>query len=76
MKQIDLDDLPPRVARMLGELEAGEELALVQNGALVARLAVAAAQPPPPPDPLPDLPPGEAMAEVMEHFKTMIEEEF
>lgn len=75
MKQIDLDDLPPRVARMLGQLESGEELVLVQNGALVARLAVAAA-PTPSPDSLADLPPDEAMAEVMEHFKTMIEEEF
>lgn len=74
MKQIDLDDLPPRVARMLGQLESGEELVLVQGGSVVARLTVAAA--PSPPDPLADLPPEEAMAEVMEHFKTMIEEEF
>ena len=74
MKQIDLDDLPPRVAQALRALEAGEELILVQGGALVARLAVAAA--PPPADPLADLPPDEAIAEVMEHFKTMIEEEF
>jgi antitoxin (DNA-binding transcriptional repressor) of toxin-antitoxin stability system len=73
MKQIDLDDLPPRVARLLSQLEAGEELALVQGGALVARLSVAAA---PAADPAADLPPEEAMAEVMEHFKSMIEEEF
>ena len=75
MKQIDLDDLPPRVARMLGQLESGEEVMLIQNGAVVARLAVADA-PTPAADPLADLPPEEAMAEVMEHFKTMIEEEF
>jgi len=75
MKQIDLDDLPPRVAQILRGLEAGEELVLVQGGALVARLGVAAAAPPTA-DPLSDLPPEEAMAEVMEHFKTMIEEEF
>ena len=74
MKQIDLDDLPPRVARLLGQLEAGEELVLVQGGALVARLSVADAAPAS--DPTADLPPEEAMAEVMEHFKTMIEEEF
>jgi antitoxin (DNA-binding transcriptional repressor) of toxin-antitoxin stability system len=74
MKQIDLDDLPPRVARLLGQLEGGEELVLVQGGALVARLTVATAAPSP--DPADDLPPEEAMAEVMEHFKTMIEEEF
>jgi antitoxin (DNA-binding transcriptional repressor) of toxin-antitoxin stability system len=74
MKQIDLDDLPPRVAQILRTLDAGEELVLVQSGALVARLAVAAAATAP--DPAADLPPEEAMAEVMEHFKTMIEEEF
>jgi antitoxin (DNA-binding transcriptional repressor) of toxin-antitoxin stability system len=71
MKQIDLDDLPPRVARMLSQLEAGEELVLVQGGGVVARLAVAAA-PARSPAPLADLPP----EEVMEHFKAMIEEEF
>jgi len=74
MKQIDLDDLPPRVAQILRGLEAGEELVLVQGGGLVARLTVATA--PPPADPAGDLPPEEAMAEVMEHFKAMIEEEF
>jgi antitoxin (DNA-binding transcriptional repressor) of toxin-antitoxin stability system len=75
MKQIDLDDLPPRVAQTLRGLEAGEDLVLIQGGALVARLTVAAAASPVA-DPLSDLPPEEAMAEVMEHFKTMIEEEF
>jgi hypothetical protein len=74
MKQIDLDDLPPRVARMLSQLESAEELVLVQNAGVVARLVVAEAAPAP--DPLADLPPEEAMAEVMEHFKTMIEDEF
>ena len=74
MKQIDLDDLPPRVAQTLSRLVSGEELVLIQGGAVVARLAVAV--PPPPSETHPDLPPEEAMAEVMEHFKTMIEEEF
>jgi antitoxin (DNA-binding transcriptional repressor) of toxin-antitoxin stability system len=75
MKQIDLDDLPPRVARMLSQLESGEELVLVQNASVVVRLAVAASTPPPT-EPVADLPPGEVMAEVLEHFKAMIEEEF
>jgi antitoxin (DNA-binding transcriptional repressor) of toxin-antitoxin stability system len=75
MKQIDLDDLPPRVAQVLGRLEAGEELVLVQNGGLVARLTVAT-PPPPAPDPLGDLSPEEAMVEVMEQFKAMIDDEF
>jgi antitoxin (DNA-binding transcriptional repressor) of toxin-antitoxin stability system len=74
MKQIDLDELPPGVAQTLSRLESGEELVLVRNGAMVARLAVSV--PAPSPDPLADLPPEETMAEVMEHFKTMIEEEF
>lgn len=74
MKQIDLDDLPPRVAHILRTLDAGEELVLVQGGALVARLTVNTA--PPAADTAADLPSEEAMAEVMEHFKTMIEEEF
>ena len=74
MKQIDLDDLPPRVAQILSRLESGEELVLVQGGGLVARLTVALA--PPPPDPLADLPPEEAMVEVMEQFKAMIDDEF
>lgn len=74
MKQIDLDDLPPRVAQTLSALEPGEALVLVRNGGLVARLTVAAAAPRP--DPLADLPPEEAMAEVMEQFKAMIDDEF
>jgi hypothetical protein len=74
MKQIDLDDLPPRVAQVLSSLLADEEIALVQGGGLVARLRVTA--PIPIPDPLSGLPPDEAMEEVLEHFKSMIEEEF
>ena len=75
MKQIDLDDLPPRVAKLLGRLEAGEALVLVQGGGLVARLTVES-PPPPAADPLADLPPEEAMVEVMEQFKAMIDDEF
>jgi antitoxin (DNA-binding transcriptional repressor) of toxin-antitoxin stability system len=74
MTRIDLDDLPPRVAKTLATLASGEELLLVQGGALVARLTVAAAAPPP--DPLAELPPEEAMVEVMEQFKAMIDDEF
>ncbi len=74
MKQIDLDDLPPRVAQILSRLDAGEELVLVQNGGLVARLTMAMA--PAPADPLADLPAEERMAEVMDHFKSMIDDEF
>ena len=74
MKQIDLDDLPPKVAQIFARLEDGEELVLVRNGGLVSRLTVAAAAPRV--DPLADLPPEEAMVEVMEQFRAMIDDEF
>jgi hypothetical protein len=47
---------------------------LVQNGGLVARLTVAVA--PKPADPLADMPSQERMAEVMDHFKSIIDDEF
>jgi hypothetical protein len=74
MKQIDLDDLPPRIAQLLVGLTTDEDLVLVQGGGLVARLRVTG--PPVASDPLAGLPPGEAMEEVLDHFKSMIEEEF
>ena len=77
MKQIDLDDLPPRIAQILSGLGEGEELLLVQGGAVVGRLAVADAVPPPAPDQLlADLPPEEQMKEVLEQFSAMINDEF
>ena len=76
MKQIDLDDLPPRVAKTLAMLEAGEELVLVQGGGLVARLTVASL-PDPAADPLADVPVEERMAGGGgEQVKAMIEDEF
>lgn len=74
MKQIDLDDLPPKVARLLSCLSEEEEITLVQGGGLVARLRVAGAVPLS--NSLADLPADEAMEEVFDHFKSMIEEEF
>ena len=77
MKQIDLDDLPPRVAQTLGQLADGEELLLVQGGAVVSRLVVAGAAPPPAPDELlSELPPEEQVKEVLEQFSAMINDEF
>ena len=72
--QIDLDDLPPKVARLFSGLTENDEIALVQGGGLVCRLRVFHAgltQ-----GPLDDLPADEAMEEVLDHFKSMIEEEF
>ena len=74
MDQIDLDDLPPRVARTLASLVEGAELTLVQGGAVVGRLRVASAKLPE--SPSTDLPPEQGMREVMEQFKAMIDDEF
>jgi antitoxin (DNA-binding transcriptional repressor) of toxin-antitoxin stability system len=77
VKQIDLDDLPPRIAQTLTELAEGEALLLVQGGAVVGRLVVA--EPAPPPrsgEPLGDLPAEEQVKEVLEQFSAMINDEF
>ena len=74
MKQIDLDDLPPRVSQVLSRLAPGETLMLVQNGAVVAQLIVAEVASPS--EPLADLPPEERIAEIMDHFKSIIDDEF
>ncbi len=77
MKQLDLDDLPPRIAQLLAELGQGEELVLVKSGAVVGRLQTA--EPVPPKDPgetLGDLSAEEQVSEVFEHFNSMIQDEF
>ena len=77
MKQIDLDDLPPRIAQTLAALAEGEELVLAQGGAVVARLVVADPAPPPAPDDLlADLSPEQQVSEVLGHFNSMINDEF
>jgi antitoxin (DNA-binding transcriptional repressor) of toxin-antitoxin stability system len=76
MKQIDLDDLPPRIAGALAALSEGEELVLVQGGAVVARLTVAEPAAPAPAEPPADLAPEEQVQEVLEQFSAMINDEF
>lgn len=77
MTQIDLDDLPPRIAEKLAGLAEGEELVLVQGGAVVARLTVAQPAPPPAPsETLADLTPEEQVAEVLDQFSALINDEF
>ena len=77
MKQIDLDDLPPRIAQTLASLTEGEELVLAQGGAVVARLLVADPVPPAAPNELlTDLTPEEQAKEVLEQFSAMINDEF
>jgi antitoxin (DNA-binding transcriptional repressor) of toxin-antitoxin stability system len=74
MTRIDLDDLPPKIAAQLAAVGEGEELLLVQNGGVVARLTGAAAPPPTAPDPPAE--PGEHIKEVFDHFRASIEDEF
>jgi antitoxin (DNA-binding transcriptional repressor) of toxin-antitoxin stability system len=77
VKQIDLDDLPPRVAQTLASLAEGEELVLAQDGAVVARLVVAQpAAAASPDETLGDLAPEERVKEVLEQFSAMINDEF
>ena len=74
MARLDLDDLPPKIAAQLAGLGEGEELLLVQHGAVVARLAVAAVEPAVASEP--DAPPEQQMREVFENFRSAIEDEF
>jgi antitoxin (DNA-binding transcriptional repressor) of toxin-antitoxin stability system len=74
MKRIDLDDLPPKLAALLTSVEEGEEVLLVQNGAVAGRLtggapapAVEAAEPPTS---------EEQAKEIFEQFRAAMEDEF
>lgn len=73
MARLDLDDLPPKIAALLSGLPEGEELLLVQHGAVAGRLV---AHPAPAPDPEPEAEPDERVAEVFETFRSAIEDEF
>lgn len=75
MKRLDLDDLPPKIAQLLTSLEEGEELVLVQGGAVAGRLRggaapelVAADEPEPYNN--------QRAAEIFEQFRSAIEDEF
>jgi len=74
MARLDLDDLPPRIAALLTDLPVGEELLLVQHGAVVGRLT--AGTPPEPEPPEPEIEPEQRMREVFENFRSAIEDEF
>lgn len=84
MKQIDLDDLPPRAAQILAGLADGEPLLLVQNGLVMGRLTGGGAETGADADAVsaPDAaagPPlaGEARAaEIFEHFRSLMEDDF
>jgi antitoxin (DNA-binding transcriptional repressor) of toxin-antitoxin stability system len=74
MARLDLDDLPPRIAALLTDLPAGEEVLLVQHGAVVGRLT--ANEPPEPEEPETEVEPDQKMREVFENFRASIEDEF
>lgn len=74
MKRLDLDDLPPKLAALLTGAEAGEEILLVQAGAVVGRLTAGAAEPARSPTPAP--PPEEDIKQVFDDFRAAIEDEF
>ena len=74
MARLDLDDLPPRVAALLTDLPAGEEILLVQHGAVVGRLTASA--PPEREEPEPDVEPDQNLREVFENFRASVEDEF
>ena len=76
MKRIDLDDLPPKLAALLAGAEPGEEIVLVQNGAVVGRLTGGAAEPASPSQEDPEQPSEERAKEVFELFRSSIEDEF
>ena len=75
MKRLDLDDLPPKIAALLAELEPGEDLVIVQHGAVVGRLTGAAA-PAPEAEPEPEVPPDDRAREIFENFRSSVEDEF
>lgn len=74
MARLDLDDLPPRVAEMLTDLPEGEELLLVQHGAVVGRLTAQAV--PEAGGDAPQIEPDQRVREVFETFRSAIEDEF
>jgi antitoxin (DNA-binding transcriptional repressor) of toxin-antitoxin stability system len=75
MVRIDLDDLPPRIAQLLTSAAQGEEVLLVQGGAVAGRLTGGAPQAPASqaPEPLTDQ---ERAAELFEQFRSQMEDEF
>ena len=76
MTRIDLDDLPPKIAAQLAGVATGEEVLLVQNGVVVARLTAGDAVPAAQTQGEPPLAPEENAKEIFEQFRSMMEDEF
>jgi hypothetical protein len=75
MKRLDLDDLPPKIAQLLTDLAEGEELVLVQGGAVAGRLHGGAAPAPETPEE-PEPYNNQRAAEIFEQFRSAVEDEF
>jgi antitoxin (DNA-binding transcriptional repressor) of toxin-antitoxin stability system len=73
MARLDLDDLPPKIAALLTGLAEGEELLLLQHGAVAGRLVASA---PPAPEHAAPVEPEQHAREVFENFRSAIEDEF
>ena len=76
MKRLDLDDLPPKVAQILTDLAPGEDLLLVQGGAVAGRIVGGEAPLPVADAGVESQPPEERAREVFEQFRSMMEDEF
>ncbi len=76
MKRVDLDDLPPKLAALLAGAEEGEEIVLVQGGAVVGRLTGGGSSSSEAISANPELPPDEHAKEIFEQFRSTIEDEF
>ena len=76
MTRIDLDDLPPKIAALLKGVEAGDEVLLVQGGAVVGRLIGGAAGEAPIVQTDPEQPAEDRAKEIFEVFRSSIEDEF
>jgi antitoxin (DNA-binding transcriptional repressor) of toxin-antitoxin stability system len=76
MKRIDLDDLPPKLAALLASAEAGEEVLLVRDGAVVGRLTGGPPETPEAPAADTDVAPEDNAKEIFEQFRAMMEDEF
>ncbi|MBS0360680.1 MAG: type II toxin-antitoxin system prevent-host-death family antitoxin [Proteobacteria bacterium] len=76
MKRLDLDDLPPKAAALLASAEDGEEVLLVRNGAVVARLVGGPAAPAAETQVDPAQSAEDRAKEIFELFRSSVEDEF
>lgn len=75
MTRIDLDDLPPKIAKLLTAVPPGEEVLLLKDGLVIGRL-VSAAAPLAAEPPAENQTPEQRAAEIFENFRAAIEEDF